>query len=419
MYSIKKYKFCIIILLLFYLNSEFLLAQNTSPESIVKKIAKRVMDLTTFQLVDSETQKKYTSVENLTTAQLDNIRVQTPFSRWEYPNGVTITGLIRLAEVFKDPTYMKFVSDNFEFIFRNLPYYRIAYQKNKKVEWFDHFRMDRLDDCGSMGAGLAEVNQLNYKKEYDDYLKLASDYMLTKQTRLSDGTFSRRDPHDMTIWADDLYMSVPFLARMGKFTGPAKYFDEAIKQVENFNKYLYDAPSGLFWHCWYSNEQTNGVAHWLRCNGWVAMAQTELLNKLPNNHPKRKELIAFLQRQIIGFSRYQDASGLWHQVIDKENSYLETSGTAMFVYTIAKAVNEGWIDKTYLTIGQNGWNGLVSKITNDGQIEDVCIGTNVEDNLLFYFSRPKKLNDFHATGAVLLAGTEMYRANLLKKIRIF
>jgi len=89
----------------------------------------------------------------------------------------------------------------------------------------------------------------------------------------------------MTLWADDLYMSVPYLARMGKLTGDNKYFDFAIKQVEQFNKYIYDEATGLYFHTFFNDENMNGVARWGRCNGWVALAQVELLNNLPANHP--------------------------------------------------------------------------------------------------------------------------------------
>jgi rhamnogalacturonyl hydrolase YesR len=215
----------------------------------------------------------------------------------------------------------------------------------------------------------------------------------------------------MTLWADDLYMSVPFLARMGKLTGDKKYFDFAIKQVENFNRYIYDPTTGLYLHAYYNDANTNGVARWGRCNGWVALAQADLINNLPANHPKRAELIKLLLRQIIGFSRYQDISGMWHQLLDKPDSYEESSVTAMFVYTVAKAVNEGWISPRYISIAQNGWEALSKKITVDGQVPDICIGTSINEDIRYYYNRPKELNDTHGLGAFLLAGTEMIKAN--------
>jgi unsaturated rhamnogalacturonyl hydrolase len=143
-----------------------------------------------------------------------------------------------------------------------------------------------------------------------------------------------------------------------------------------------------------------------------------LLNNLPSNHPKRADLIKLLERQIIGYSRYQDTSGMWHQLIDKPESYPESSVTAMFIYTIAKAVNEGWINKRYLTIAYKAWNALSKKITAEGQIPDICIGTSVEEDLGYYYIRPTELNDTHGLGAFLMAGAEIIRAKeLLNEIQ--
>ena len=154
----------------------------------------------------------------------------------------------------------------------------------------------------------------------------------------------------------------------------------------------------------------NGVARWGRCNGWLAVAQTELLNNLPADHPKRNDLIKLLLRQIVGYSRYQDSTGMWHQLLDKPDSYLESSVTAMFVYTIAKAVNEGWINPRYITVAQFGWNALSKKVTPDGQIPDICIGTSIEEDIQYYYNRPKETNDTHGLGAFLMAGVEIIRA---------
>jgi rhamnogalacturonyl hydrolase YesR len=101
---------------------------------------------------------------------------------------------------------------------------------------------------------------------------------------------------------------------------------------------------------------------------------------------------------------------MWHQILDKPDSYLESSVTAMFVYTIAKAVNEGWINKRFITIAQNGWEALAKKVTPDGQVPDICIGTSIEEDIRYYYTRPTALNDTHGLGAFLMAGAEMIRA---------
>lgn len=387
---------------------------KTDVETITRKVADRVIENTSFQFINNATGEKFASTKGRDTSMY--VKAESKYNKWAYVNGVLNTGMVRLGSILNDNKYADYSQHNFDFIFSNIEYFKkLRDGKSPKPEWGAFYSMSNLDACGAMAAGLADVYATDAKKDFRSYLDRAGDYILHKQKRLEDGTLARPNPHNATIWADDLYMSVPFLARMGKITGDNKYFDDAIKQVENFNKHLYDPATGLFFHCWYSDVQMNGVGHWGRSNGWLAVAQTELLNNLPANHPKRQQLINLLLRQIVGYSRYQDTTGLWHQVLDKPDSYLESSVTAMFTYAVAKAVNEGWINKSYLTIAKDGWQGLTTKITADGQIQDVCIGTNIAENIRFYYDRPKQLNDTHALGALLLAGAELIRAEKINK----
>ena len=383
-------------------------------EVVIRRVADRILSTTSFKYINKSTGEKFDSVSGLKPAP--EIAAESPYNKWGYPNGVMMTGLMHMADVLQDKKYADYCHRNYRFIFNDLPFFEKLYNNTAsnntnsvRTEFSDLFRMGNLDNCGAMAAGLSDVYALDARKDYRAYLERAGDYILHKQMRLADGTLCRPEPRQATVWADDLYMSVPFLARMGKITGDGKYFDDAVKQVINFTKYLYDDNTGLFYHCYYSSTKQNGVAHWARANGWVAVAQTELLNNLPPAHPKRKELIALLLKDIIGFSRWQDPGGLWHQVLDRSDSYLETSVTAMYIYSIARAVNEGWIDKEYIDVARIAWTALANKITPDGQMPDVCVGTGIEDDISFYYNRPAMLNDTHGLGAFLLAGTEMLR----------
>jgi rhamnogalacturonyl hydrolase YesR len=109
---------------------------------------------------------------------------------------------------------------------------------------------------------------------------------------------------------------------------------------------------------------------------------------------------------------------MWHQLLDKPDSYPESSVTAMFCYTIAHAVNKGWLDPSYLSIAFNGWEALFRHVTADGQLMDVCVGTGVEENIRFYYARPRVTNDTHGLGAFLLAGSELILANDPAKKRV-
>jgi unsaturated rhamnogalacturonyl hydrolase len=245
------------------------------------------------------------------------------------------------------------------------------------------------------------------KPEYKECIDVINEHILKKQMRLSDGTFSRPVPYHNTVWADDLYMSVPFLARMGKLTGDKTYFDEAAKQIIQFNKYLFNEKTGLMWHCYYDDLKINGGTHWGRCNGWMMMATADLLRFLPQNHPQRDTIIALLTRQIRNIAQYQGEKGLWHQILNKEDSYLETSCTAMFTYAVALSINNGWLDKRYKSIALAGWKGITSQITPEGAVTNTCMGTGIADDLKSYYDRPTPYNDILGIGAIINAGMEV------------
>lgn len=389
-------------------------AQNVHPnpkqniERTLRNVAGNIIQNTTFKIVNTKTGDKFDDSSQLPVET--GYKVDSPYNEWKYWNGVMNIGFIALGKQLNDKQYTLYAQENVSFVFNHDDYFKKCYDAKIFGTGMDQkFRMALLDDCGAMGASVLAVYSIDAQERYRKYLEKAADYIINKEKRLEDGTFCRSVPNEMTVWGDDLYMSVPFLARMGRLTGEKKYFDEAARQVILFNKHLWNAQKQLFYHGWYDDIQQNGVAFWGRCNGWIIMAQIELLEQIPDNHPQKKELIQLLNRQIIGLSRYQDASGLWHQLIDKENTYLETSASAIFTYAIAKAVNEGWIDNRYAYVAAQGWEGLADKILADGQVEGICAGTGISPATYYYANRPAPLNDIHGLGAILLAGTEMIK----------
>ncbi|UCH14769.1 MAG: glycoside hydrolase family 88 protein [Bacteroidales bacterium] len=380
-------------------------------EAIVRSIADYILDHTTFTYVSRYPRQTYKSTKEI--PENVEVRFTDQFTEWGYTMGVLNMAMVNLGAYLNEEKYtnypVKHVAngmDNYKFFqkrFKNdRPHYRWPYGQL--------WTMKELDDCGAMGASVIEVYNLVRREDYREYIDKTARHIMEIQDRLSDGTLVRKFPHEMTLWADDLYMSVPFLARMGNLTGDDKYFDDALKQVFNFSKYLWHPGKELYYHCYYSDLERNGVAHWGRCNGWVMMAKVHLMNFLPEDYPQREDLRKNLEKQILGIAKYQNEDGLWHQVLDKTDSYLESSCSAMFVYSIARAVNEGWVDKRYASVALRGWRGLKDhKITHDGQLKDICVGTGIEDNLVFYYNRPARTNETHGLGAIIEAGIEILK----------
>src|SRR6185437_11098590 len=106
----------------------------------------------------------------------------------------------------------------------------------------------------------------------------------------------------------------------------------------------------------------------------------------------------------------QDAdSGLWYQIVDKgdrEDNWLESSCSALFIYTIAKSIKAGYVDHTYQEIVEKAYNGLLNQMVTVDEstltLSGICIGTSAGE-YDYYVSRPTSENDLHGMGAFILA----------------
>lgn len=376
---------------------------------IVRLIADDVVADTEYGIIDIKSKKVYDTSVGLDYSP--NLKVLSRYTDWRYWNGVLNIAMNRLGEHYEVEEYKNFAKNNVDFVMANYKLFEENFHTSTLPWWqfpfAQFYRLKELDDCGVMGASVIEVYMNNKEKKYKEYIDRAENHIMNLQDRLDDQTYSRTWPYEMTVWGDDLFMSIAFLSRMGKLTGDTKYFDEAAKQVFNFEQYLWDDNAGLYWHCWFNDVKQNGVAHWGRANGWMMVAKVELLSNLPDSYPQKDALIKNLVKQIIGISRYQGENGLWHQILDKSDSYFETSCSAMFVYSIARAINRGWLDKRYSSVVRVGWQGIAGKINSLGKVEGICAGTGIENDLRFYYQRPTPLNDIHGLGAIIMAGLEV------------
>jgi rhamnogalacturonyl hydrolase YesR len=390
----------------------YCLVAQDNDEAILKSVGENMLKTADFAfegVYNHQTYAKATDIPDTVT-----VKFKSNYGGWFYVNGVLNMAMLNLSNFLNDGRFANAAISQVNFGLDSYKYFAKRYDPNDRIKRRVPFReiinTRELDDCGAMGASVIEVYKKTQKADLKTYIDKAAKHITEVQDRTADKTLCRKSPNEMTIWADDLYMSVPFLARMGNLSGEKKYFDDAVMQVLNFDKYLWDENLQLYYHCYFTDTKRNGVAHWGRCNGWIMMAQAHLLQFLPKDHPKRNEIILNLEKQIIGVSRYQGPNGLWYQILDKNDSYEESSCTSMFVYCIAKAINEGWIDKRYASIAIRGWEGLKKNIiTPEGQMKSVCVGTGIQNDILFYYERPAKTDDTHGTGALIDAGIEVIK----------
>lgn len=399
---------------------------NLSAAKVATKIADRILGTTTYEFENKKTGEIYKSVKNL---PLDmNVRVACKYNNWHYTNGVTHIALMELANKTGEKKYDDYVLKNMNFVFNegNLDFFKKQYDQSmkeegwhgvRKLSWHMIFRGKRLDDNGPMGASLIDLQMKQPKKAFLNYINETADHLKYAEPRLEDGTIARIWPHVNTIWADDAFMAISFLARMGKMTGDAKYIDDAANQVINYHKYLWCPEKNIFYHCYHTDNKEHGVAYWSRANGWVFMATADLLDVMPENHPLRAEVLECFKRQCSGVARYQGKNGLWHQLLDKEDSYEEITGTSMFVFGIARGVKHGWLHPDFIYVAEQGLKGMLSKVSENGDVTTICVGTGIMPSTAYYYNRPTQVNDPMGEGPVLRALIEMMDAPKYTEIK--
>lgn len=362
-----------------------------------------------FQVIDRKTGNELRLDSKLTpTADLDRSGNDV-ISLWGYTSGVTYAAMLRAAEVTENPRYRKYPSESMKFFFDWLPYFRkidsVYGEQRNAYEPVLH--TSSLDDCGAMGAALIKLYRVQKDERLLPVIHHIADYISHKQFRLADGTLARQRPQAQSVWADDAYMCIPFLAQMGALTGEKKYFDDAVHQVLQMKKYLWRPEKKLFDHGLNVHCQDDPNFYWGRANGWVMMAIVELLDVLPQQYEGRDEILRLLRSHVQGVAEVQGKNGLWHNLLDKNDSFEETSCTAMFVYAIAHGINKGWIDYSYGPVAQAGWNALVTKVNEKGEVDGTCWGTTFANDIVYYYHRPASVNASHGYGPVLFAAAEM------------
>ena len=216
------------------------------------------------------------------------------------------------------------------------------------------------------------------------------------------------------MWLDDVYMAIPALLQLGIASKDEKYFDESFKQFLAYQKRMFNPSLNVFMHGYLEGAEEHPEFHWARANGWALLTTSEMLMYLPANHPGRKFMLGQLKNHLKGLMSLQDGTGFWHQLLDKNDSYLETSATAIYAYVIANAVNKGWLDpKIYAPAAILAWNAVNSRVNAQGQVEGTCVGTGLAWDPAFYYFRPISPFAAHGYGPTLLAGSAMME--MLKK----
>jgi len=333
--------------------------------------------------------------------------------KWDYCNGFELQAIYQVWKLTGNQKYYDYVKSYADTIIHldgNITGYKP-----------EDYNLDKLNS----GKFLFDL----YSKTHILKYKLAIELLrnqIKNQPRTSDGGFWHKKVYPNQMWLDGLYMASPFLAQYASRFNEKGLYDEVAHQILTVAKHTYDQKTGLYYHGWdesrtqkWSNPQTGTSPNfWSRSMGWYMMAIVDVLDYLPANHPQRPEIKNILLKLSQSLDKYRDPkTGMWYQVTDKPGeagNYVESSGSAMFLYSWVKGAQKGYLPKSFGEKGAKGYDQFVKQFIKenpDGTISltDACSVAGLggspryrDGSYQYYISEPKRDNDAKAVSPFIM-----------------
>ncbi|SFI52011.1 glycoside hydrolase family 88/105 protein [Halpernia frigidisoli] len=336
--------------------------------------------------------------------------------KWDYVHGLVLTGFEKLYQKTDNINYFNYVKS----------YADSTINPDGIIPSYDasKYNIDMIEAGNILFLLYDKTKEAKYLTAMQTLRK-----QLDTQPRTSEGGFWHKKTYPNQMWLDGLYMGEAFYSHYTSKFENGKKLDDVAKQFEIIQKHLVDPKTGLLYHGWDESKKmawankTTGTSpnFWSRSLGWYAMALVDVLDNFPEKHPKRTELISYLNQLAPALAKVQDKSGMWFQVTDqgnREGNYLEASGTAMFAYAFAKGANKNYLPKSYKILAEKAFDGMTRdlvKVDENGlvTITQACAvaglgGTPYRDGSYeYYVNERKQDNDPKATGPFILAALEL------------
>lgn len=304
--------------------------------------------------------------------------------KWiHYAEVCTWLGALRYARAAGDTAMIDRLEDRFEPLFHE----ESAYLPVK-----NHV------DLNMFGCLPLEFYQISKDKRYYDLGIPYADtqWALPSDAKPEEKAYARKGFSWQTrLWIDDMFMITIIQSQAYRVTGDKKYINRAAKEMVYYLDEL-QCSNGLFYHA------PDAPYFWARGNGWMAAGMAELLKALPAGNPNRGRILECYRKMMDSLKDFQGKDGMWNQLIDQPDFWPETSGSAMFAYAMITGVKQGWLDpKVYVPVARKAWMALVSYIDEDGDVREVCVGTNKKNDKDYYLNRPRAAGDFHGQAPFL------------------
>ena len=375
----------------------------------IDRILRYVDAATPAALVDSRSLREITDYDEID----EHSRIKTgQFKMVCYEWGVTYSAMLAAWQATGDTKYMDYLRSRLLFLKAVSPNMDKVRRQRKAIDPQMRRFLDphSLDDSGALCCAMMKAMDSDSTLHLEKQVERLAHCVTNRQKTLADGTFCRSFPQRNSVWLDDMFMGIPTLAWMGRYTGDASYYDKATKMIRLFRKHSFVEEQKLFRHGWVEDMVPHRLFPWGRANGWALLTLCEVLDILPANHSDREELLDLLRKHIDGIASCQGLNGFWHQLLDRQDSFEETSATAIFTYCLAHAINKGWINaKAYGPQALLGWQAVASAVNGQGQVEGVCVGTGMGFDPMFYQLRKTDVAAAHGYGTAIWAGSEIIR----------
>jgi len=339
-----------------------------------------------------------------------------PDAKWEYTTGLFLKSLLDLWEVTGEVRYLEYVRDVIDSFV----------EENGQIKTYNlsDYNLDKINT----GKVLLKLMRIYDSEKYKRSSEILRE-QLQKQPRTSEGGFWHKQRYPWQMWLDGIYMGSPFYAEFALIFNEPAAFDDVFNQIKIIDIHTRDPRTGLRYHGWdESNEQswadpaTGCSPHfWGRAMGWYSMALVDVLDFIPVQYANRDQILFILKDLLKAIKKYQDESGLWYQIVDmggRPGNYLETSCSAMFVYSLAKAVNKGYIEQSYREVAVKGYQGLIENKAaidenNRIHLNGICSVAGLggdpyrDGSYEYYISEPVVANDLKGVGPFIMAGLQM------------
>ena len=382
---------------------------STTPLHLLQPDYKTPYGKLSADTVKADIDRVFAYIDAVTPAKMTDGKVnQGTYRLTSHEWGVMYDALLDAAAITGDKRYSDYVSDRIGFLAREADNFQGDINEDGQLRQVKNPLT--LDDAGAMAgawmrAAMAD-STLNIAPYIEQYWKIVEE----TPVHLPDGTIARNRPHYNAVWLDDMFMALPSMAVRSQYANDPKQIDEAANIATGFFKRMWMPEKNIFRHGYVEGAGSQPSMAWGRANGWAILTMCQLLDFLPENHPKRAEILDIYRKHAAGLAELQGIDGFWHQLLDRPETYNETSATAIFAYALAHGINEGWLDATtYGPVAQLAWEAVSSKINAKGEVEDVCVGTGMGFEPAYYAYRPVSVKAAHGYGPAIWAGAEMIK----------